>query len=367
MTGTIWLVAQLALYNLGAWLLTYLIHSSVILGLVWAMSRALRLSPAWEVVLWRTALVGGVVTSSVRLAAGELAGEEWLVDGAAVLTGGFGVFGATLTAAWLVLASIRLQGWWRARQSLLGAIGARRSDEDLSLRAMSDHVIRELGLPRRPLRFTRAPGVTSPVAVGAGEVCLPERGFEYLDDVQRRSVLAHEIGHLAFRDPLWRTVAQLVRAALFIQPLNRLAARRLKEAAEFRADDAAVRSAGARSPLVEALLAFAQNGRRGSEVDDAIGFASLLWRRVDRLYAGPPPGAAVVGPVRFGAAVLLLGAALAVPGIDPPCDCRLRAALAEFARPDAVAARTSAEVGPRESAAAPSAGVAPEPGASRPR
>lgn len=339
MIGTAWLVAQLALYNLGAWLLTYLIHSSALLGTAWAISRALRPAPAWEVWVWRSAIVGGIATATIRLAVGEVTGGAGLVEGAAELTGTFGVLGALVAMAWLILVPVRLRNWRRSRRRSLASIGARSPVGSTSLRAMSDEIARCLGLCSGPVRFTRAAGIRAPVAVGRAEVCLPEHGFEELDEPQRRSVLAHEIGHLAFRDPLWRTFGQLVRVALFLQPLNRPAIRRLREVGEFRADDVAVRMSGDRLPLMEALFAVAAQGRAGSELEGSIGFASLLERRVDRLDAGPSPGAVRIGPVRIAVTVLLLGLALTVPGIDPPCDCRIRAALAELrtAAPDAAA------------------------------
>lgn len=345
MIGTVWLLVQLLLYNLGAWLLTYLIHSSVVLGLAWIVSRTLRLSPAWEACLWRTAIVGGVLTASLRLAVGEMAGGAWMVESAAVMTGSLGVVGAIVASIWLLLAPIRLHGWRRARRRLLASIGSRRSVADASLRAMSDDIARNLGLPAERIRFTRASGILSPVAVGGEEVCLPERGFEELDDSQRRSVLAHEIGHLAFRDPLWRMVGQLVRAGLFLQPLNRMAIRRLREVAEFRADDVAVRSAGTWLPLVEALCAFAERGQSASELDHSTGFVSLLGRRVDRLFGGTPSGKVVLGPIRVAVVALLIVLTATVPGIDPPCDCRIRAALAEFSTLPAGGSNSEVEKG----------------------
>ena len=51
-----------------AWLLTYLIHSTALLGLAWAFTRARSWSPAALDVVWKTALVGGLVTATVQLA-----------------------------------------------------------------------------------------------------------------------------------------------------------------------------------------------------------------------------------------------------------------------------------------------------------
>jgi len=53
-----------------AWLLTYLIHSTVLIASVWLISRRLDGRPAALEALWKTALVGGLVTASLQTAAG---------------------------------------------------------------------------------------------------------------------------------------------------------------------------------------------------------------------------------------------------------------------------------------------------------
>src|SRR5258708_5474336 len=53
-----------------AWLLTYAIHSTVLLALVWGVSRRAATSPAERDFLWKVALVGGIVTSTVQIGMG---------------------------------------------------------------------------------------------------------------------------------------------------------------------------------------------------------------------------------------------------------------------------------------------------------
>jgi beta-lactamase regulating signal transducer with metallopeptidase domain len=48
-----------------AWLLTYWVHSTVLLGSAWMLSRWVLRREAWREVMWRAALVGGVITTSV--------------------------------------------------------------------------------------------------------------------------------------------------------------------------------------------------------------------------------------------------------------------------------------------------------------
>src|SRR4051812_19508561 len=60
MTGTI---SSTAL----AWLLTYAIHSSVLLSLAWVLVRVRRWSPGASELLWKSALLGGILTASAQL------------------------------------------------------------------------------------------------------------------------------------------------------------------------------------------------------------------------------------------------------------------------------------------------------------
>src|SRR6185312_8808348 len=62
-----------------AWLLTYLLHSTLLLGLAWLVSKPLaRWSVAAEETMWKLALVGALLTASLQLAAGwEPAAGRW--------------------------------------------------------------------------------------------------------------------------------------------------------------------------------------------------------------------------------------------------------------------------------------------------
>src|SRR3954454_3807019 len=62
-----------------AWLLTYLLHSTLLLGLAWLASKPLaRWSVAAEETMWKLALVGALLTASLQLAAGwEPAAGRW--------------------------------------------------------------------------------------------------------------------------------------------------------------------------------------------------------------------------------------------------------------------------------------------------
>ena len=53
--------------DLLSWLLTYAIHSSVLLGAAWLATRARRITPAAAEILWKAALIGGFFTASLQL------------------------------------------------------------------------------------------------------------------------------------------------------------------------------------------------------------------------------------------------------------------------------------------------------------
>jgi len=76
MTGTI-------SSNALAWLLTYAIHSTILLALVWLLVRLRRLSPGASELLWKSAMVGALVTTSAQvwLDVRPMSGVRWAVGG----------------------------------------------------------------------------------------------------------------------------------------------------------------------------------------------------------------------------------------------------------------------------------------------
>jgi hypothetical protein len=70
--------------------------------------------------------------------------------------------------------------------------------------------------------------------------------------------VAHELAHLARRDPHWLALGCLVERIFFFQPLNRIARQRLQEAAEYLCDDWAVRRTGSGDSLAACLVKVAE-------------------------------------------------------------------------------------------------------------
>jgi hypothetical protein len=108
-----------------------------------------------------------------------------------------------------------------------------------------------------PLYVSVCESIGSAVALGRREVCVALHAFAALDEVERRSVIAHEVAHLDRRDPAWIAAAQALSSLLVVTPLVAMVANRFQCDAELICDDAAVLQVGAPLAHVRALTAFA--------------------------------------------------------------------------------------------------------------
>jgi hypothetical protein len=86
-----------------------------------------------------------------------------------------------------------------------------------------------------------------------GGVVLLPRWVATLPRDELRALLAHELAHLARRDPVWRVLHHVALAPLFAHPLAWFALRRLDALAEQQADAAAARLLGDGRALAECL------------------------------------------------------------------------------------------------------------------
>src|SRR5207244_13530408 len=111
---------------------------------------------------------------------------------------------------------------------------------------------------RRRVHLTMARPISSPVALGLSEICVPELALSELGAEQQRSMLAHELAHLARHDSLWLAAASLIERCFFFQPLNRLARRELETTAEYLSDEWATRKTGSAVALAKCLATVAE-------------------------------------------------------------------------------------------------------------
>ena len=365
MTGT---VSSTAL----AWLLTYAIHSTALLSLAWLVVRARRLSPGASELLWKSAMIGAILTATTQLSldvrpAGtvmlqrEAEGARRAVGGTTTPlpiadrapaaidsvstakvkttdaptqfsnTGGGSesvapVAGPSITItrsfavvfAWGLVALILGLSYVARRLILVGRLGDRHDVSDGPTHDLLTELARETGLRRVP-RLTSTSRLSSPVALGIDEICLPETALTDLDPEQQRSLLAHELAHLTRRDPVWLVAGSMIERVFWIQPLNRVANREIATSAEFLCDDWAVRRTGSGVPLARCLAQVAewiQASPLGVPVAGMAEERSLLVTRVSRLVEGDRPAHRSRRGLALAAAAVLVATILVAPGVS---------------------------------------------------
>jgi len=315
--------------RIAAFLATYAIHSTVLIGaalLLMDRRSPLRLAAATRDVLWKTAMVGGLVTATAQYAVGftPLAGK-WNLDalrgsssaGIAILVidhreGAEGALAGSptdrvavftriglatavpLAAAllWLggaAFASMRMR---RRRSQLAQLLSGRQDASGTAVDGVLREVLRLAGV-RRNVTLSVTDALESPAALPGDEICLPRRVVSDVDLLQQESIIAHELAHIVRRDPAWLAVSAWIETAFFFQPLNRIARARMLEAAEFACDDWAARVTRAPIRLARALATVAawmtMPTRAGSVPAMIDETGSVFVRRVKRLTSGVQP------------------------------------------------------------------------------
>jgi HEAT repeat protein/beta-lactamase regulating signal transducer with metallopeptidase domain len=336
-----------------AWLLTYAIHSTVLLSLAWLLVRVRRWSPAASELLWKSAMLGGILTASVQLRLDVRPAGTVMLQRPAITTPspalapidrpetpapirGTAVVPAPQASAepsrstislsgssaavlaWAMIALVLGLSYVARRLILVGRLGDRQTVPDGRLRAMLGELSLDAGLRRTP-RLTSTSRISSPIALGVSEICVPETALTDLDLEQQRSLLAHELAHLARRDPVWLGVTSLIERLLWIQPLNRVASRQIATSAEFLCDDWAVRRTGSGVPLARCLAQVAewiQASPLGVPVAGMAEERSLLVSRVTRLLEGVTPTTRSRRGLAIGAVAVLVATIVGAPGVS---------------------------------------------------
>jgi len=351
------------------WACSYLLHSSLLIGALWAAERAgwlARLSVATQETLWRLALLGGLVSASLPLLAplpslpqpapADLARPAVVatqdpapapaanvlpavVDAPAaaqpsaqlgalplatrlvptVHSAAVGLVAVWLLGAALLLAGLALQWLWLGRVVRRLPVLADPRWQHLATRLAAD-----MGVPLPALRHARA-GWASPLLAPGRVLCLPAWCLDLPDD-EARAVLGHELAHLRRRDPAWRLLAAVLKALLWPQALNRIALQRLDLLAELACDAAAAAPSGQRLALAlaQSLLRCAEalkaGGRGHGPVVErlacgAAGAGSPLFARVRRLLKPDDDTPRERRGVRWGLVVAMLALLAAMPAV----------------------------------------------------
>ena len=347
-----------------AWLLTYAIHSTVLLSLAWLLARGRRWTPASAEILWKSAMVGAIFTASVQLwldvrpagtvmlrpsvataptapiasatsatsvapivkpktaaPAPDRANDIGTVKHPAAERSRPSIIMSRSSAAvlaWGLVALILGLSYVARRLILAGRLGDRHDVPDGRLLDVLTELARDAGLRGTP-RLTSTSRISSPVALGIGEICVPDTALTDLDLEQQRSLLAHELAHLARRDPVWLVAGSLIERVFWIQPLNRVANREISRSAEFLCDDWAVNRTGSGVPLARCLAQVAewiQASPLGVPVAGMAEERSLLVSRVQRLVEGVRPTNRSRRGLALAAVAVLIATILVAPGVS---------------------------------------------------
>ncbi|PYQ26588.1 MAG: hypothetical protein DMF56_23540 [Acidobacteria bacterium] len=305
------------------WGVTYLMHSTLLIAVVAIVARFIR-SASVRDTLWKVALIGGIVTATLqvlapverilparvpqRMQVTMPAPESTVVATPVVATQPSRVDRTSLAAiAYALIALLLLARIFVGRRRFLAAVGDRTELLLGPARELLDALAARARCTK-PIRLSTSESVASPVAMLGWEIVIPSDTFARLSAEQQETILAHELGHLLRRDPLWLTLAEAVKALLFFQPLNWLTAAKLKETAEFLCDDAAVLQTGNQRALAETLAELASNIAPAPPAVAAMAEGgSNLIARVQRVLRAHPSAPLPVS-VRFALALLVLGA-----------------------------------------------------------
>jgi len=324
-----------------SWLLTYAIHSTILLAIAAVAAWRFADHHAWLDLIWKAALIAPLVTASVNLDPIALPlGGRWVMPSATRVadtpvaspapapdptpvqsaitaerdtpapvvdrntksekaTRAADRFPAGQTmvrswpsiiaVTWLIIAgaavvryAVRLRRVYRALGSGVPVTSTDLLDIIDSLRS---------GTNQRSLRLTTNSICPVPLALGGRHIVVPERFFEELDPEQQRAGLAHEVAHVTRRDPEWCIAIEILERALFFQPLNRLARARLRDSAEFLCDEWAVQQTASPLALARCLSIVASwwspADRLPSGVSAMARSDSAMVQRVTRILSEP--------------------------------------------------------------------------------
>jgi hypothetical protein len=338
---------------LTTWLLTYAVHAAMFTALAFVAERT-----RWGAVasrrdaFWKLALVGGVVTSTVFVVAGSAP------SGAAVHLSPQGVIAPALASDgvfWLATGWMAITAILALRTARAWRLGVRHAGRRRVIRRGPAPVLLQDILGPAADRVTLSCSRTLRVPVAfAREICVPVRALRELPHDELRALLAHEAAHVVRRDAAWLAIAAAVRALGWWQPLNLVAAARLRLAMELCCDERAAAQPHERAALARCLITVAE-----WSVEECPGFAAMasrgsaLRRRLETLLDDAPRRHRRKGP-------WLAATSVAVPAV-----CLLPVVTtADLSRVPAAAARLVRHAQVPE---APVAGAVPAPGRADPR
>ncbi|MCJ8274449.1 MAG: M56 family metallopeptidase [Psychrosphaera sp.] len=290
------------LTGLGSWGVSYLLHSTVILGVVLLLTHfGTFISESRKDVLLKMGLVAGILTASLQFVQSSNGAfvSTIVVDVAPVLTktdnqvssesriistknlimvvpeqmaaapasqGGqrFTINWLNgLLACWLagcVFFALRFVWLW---QSFKRTIGKRTVLEHQPTIDLCRRLKDKMGINRQ-IVLTQSDQITSGMAIGLSQICIPHGLWLEVDEEQLTAIIAHELAHLSRIDPIWLFFWHLMSIVFFFQPFNKLTQLSFQSRAEFLADATAVRQTKDPVAMVNSLMSAAKLASRGS-------------------------------------------------------------------------------------------------------
>lgn len=320
--------------------LRHLWQSALILLPLFLVARVLRTAPArWSHRLWLAALAklfvplavfGPWAGAALRLAeahgrapAGGLPGFQILVS---VIGADGGSASASLaervpppfwivcTAAYAAIACVLLL---RTGRDLAAARRLARSSVPVSGdgAARLASALAQAGLGGDHVVVSGSNLIPAVVGTLRPRIVVPLRLLEELDVDELAAVLLHEEMHRRHADPAIALVQRLTTSLLFFFPLLGPLQRRLREAAELRCDEGALRAGAQPAAYASALARTVQLGLGPSPAPAALGDGSpsLVARRIERLQEPGRIRMRMKHRIAMGFAVALLTAGIFLP------------------------------------------------------
>ncbi len=190
--------------------------------------------------------------------------------------------------AWLWLTGAAAIGLWSLAPRIWMAFAGRRAAtaESPESQRRVQSLAGRLNIRRR-VRAVYLPRLAGPVAFGVvrPSIGLPADFWTANSAAEQDAMLAHELAHLAARDPFWLALADALVAMLWWHPLVWWARRQFRAASETAADEASLVVEDGPAVLAGCLVALASRWQQRGVVGllGMAGFRSGLGRRVERL------------------------------------------------------------------------------------
>ncbi|MEO1257569.1 MAG: M56 family metallopeptidase [Bacteroidota bacterium] len=110
---------------------------------------------------------------------------------------------------------------------------------------------------RHPIIFSQSAELDAPILIRNREICLPEKAVTEMDAQQMEAMLAHELAHIVRKDYYWNCLLLLWNTIFFFQPLHQWAVKKINATNELLCDEWAAKVTGNNLALANCLVTVA--------------------------------------------------------------------------------------------------------------